>query len=483
MLGGDVAVAVSDSSVAASLRLWLDRCPSENDLAAAIVRCDAAEDSPRTLYAAVGQSAAAVSASSPATLDEICDTATVSPVRLAQAAWVGAFFSQDAGAADRGGTLRCSVSDAGTGQVLASGSLAIVSSPTTWPLWDDAISVSAAGAMRSARLGLVVNATSALLAAAATLNPGSPTALASALACPLAVLLAAQGVWAHTSLPPASSISQAFTLTLVGASRVVFRAAASGAFSANQTNASLSGARCNISAVSADGAWAVLDTPSSMSLCRSDSRECGYARLVVVTAASPLRRGASLACPPFCPGVVGSGVVPVASSEGDFVLGLEPSSPVGALPVALPAARTTSAGIFYAVECADTGLWTDPTSGACSNASDPASYGCAYGGGSACSVCPVGAVCPGGARLWPRAGFWSPSEGSPAVLACARPLPALRCLGWNALTASTQCGPGYLQGSYLCGACARGFYTDDAGSCTPCPVISSVWHVSLDALQ
>ena len=249
---------------------------------------------------------------------------------------------------------------------------------------------------------------------------------------------------------------------------------ASRAFSPNATNATVGGTRCTISAVSNNGEWAILDTPTSKALCGSDSVECGYARLVLANAPSPGIRGASLACPPFCPGTVSGGVVPIISDDGSIILGTDPPSPVGALPAALPPSAVTSAGIFYAVKCADTGLWTDPASGACSNASDPASYACALGGGDACSACPSNGLCPGGSGLWPRVGLWSPSEGSGSLLACARPAPESRCLGWNALTASTLCGPAYLQ---LCGACAPGFYADEAASCIPCPIVATAWQV------
>lgn len=44
------------------------------------------------------------------------------------------------------------------------------------------------------------------------------------------------------------------------------------------------------------------------------------------------------------------------------------------------------------------GVFTDPTTGGCSNASDPASLNCAYGAGENCALCPLSALCPGGFR-------------------------------------------------------------------------------------
>ena len=90
-------------------------------------------------------------------------------------------------------------------------------------------------------------------------------------------------------------------------------------------------------------------------------------------------------------------------------------------------------------------------------------------------VCPAGGLCPGGSRLWARVGYWVPSEAGAAVLPCAPPAPTAKCLGWNVTAGAAQCGPGYRQGSYLCSACATGFFPDADGSCTPCPAISGAW--------
>ena len=122
-----------------------------------------------------------------------------------------------------------------------------------------------------------------------------------------------------------------------------------------------------------------------------------------------------------------------------------------------------------------TGIYTDPSSGACSNASNPAAALCAYGSGSSCVECPSGALCPGGYRLWALPGYWAPSDSSPSVSPCAPPDPAARCLGWSVSRGVSLCGPGYLAGSYLCSACAPSFYPADDGTCAACPVIAGPW--------
>jgi hypothetical protein len=135
-------------------------------------------------------------------------------------------------------------------------------------------------------------------------------------------------------------------------------------------------------------------------------------------------------------------------------------------------------GIYYVLSCSASGLWTDPATGACANASHPASYRCAFGAGAACTDCPAGAMCPGGYRLWPRPGYWAATEGATSVLPCPPPDPTARCPGWGAEGpggAAAACGPGYLAGSFLCQACAPRYYPSDVGDCAACPVISGAW--------
>jgi hypothetical protein len=111
------------------------------------------------------------------------------------------------------------------------------------------------------------------------------------------------------------------------------------------------------------------------------------------------------------------------------------------------------------------GLYTDPSSGSCTNASDPLSFTCAFGAGSGCTACPTGALCPGGYRLWPRAGYWVPADTTRTVVPCDPPNSMQRCMGWSVAAGATVCGPGFRQGSYRCNACASGYFPFGDGTC------------------
>jgi len=104
-------------------------------------------------------------------------------------------------------------------------------------------------------------------------------------------------------------------------------------------------------------------------------------------------------------------VVPVAteSSGTTFAPALGPSVANGTVTWLDPATGGLSPGIVYARSCADAG-YTDAASGACANASDPSSFACAYGSGDKCTLCPFNSLCPGGARRWPRVGYFAFAE-------------------------------------------------------------------------
>ena len=143
-----------------------------------------------------------------------------------------------------------------------------------------------------------------------------------------------------------------------------------------------------------------LRAPFGLALCGSDKADCGYVNFQVSNDASMKDAitwvGASLSCPPFCPGALSNGTVPIPSGQG-FVLGYQPS--LATLPTLLQSTSAVSSeGFYFAAACSQTGLFPDPVTTDCGNASDPLSYQCAHGSGDACSVCNIHAVCPGGFR-------------------------------------------------------------------------------------
>lgn len=92
-----------------------------------------------------------------------------------------------------------------------------------------------------------------------------------------------------------------------------------------------------------------------------------------------------------------------------------------------------------------------------------------------CLLCVFFVFCSD-AGAWPREGAWAATDGgsSPYIFSC--PPPAERCLGWNITLGASQCGTGYLQGSFACSACSRGYYQDDAGACSACPYLGTAWQ-------
>jgi hypothetical protein len=92
---------------------------------------------------------------------------------------------------------------------------------------------------------------------------------------------------------------------------------------------------------------------------------------------------------------------------------------------------------------------------------------CAVGSGDTCERCPVGALCPGGDRVWPLPGFWNSAEADRGVVPCRLPSTE-RCLGWDYTAAAPVCGVGYNPRSPSCSACAKGYYKSSQ-RCVKCP--------------
>ena len=92
---------------------------------------------------------------------------------------------------------------------------------------------------------------------------------------------------------------------------------------------------------------------------------------------------------------------------------------------------------------------------------------CSFGEGLDCKECPEHARCPGGFRAWPVAGYWA-KDGSTGEIHSCPPPSKVRCLGWDAVSGATICGPGYDHDSPLCGSCLENYRSLD-GVCIPCP--------------
>jgi hypothetical protein len=76
-----------------------------------------------------------------------------------------------------------------------------------------------------------------------------------------------------------------------------------------------------------------------------------------------------------------------------------------------------------------------------------------FGSGLDCRACPAEAICPGGRRMWPRDGYWTPDEISGEIYRCE---PAEACIGGQ----NYACADGY-EGE-LCSRCEDKFYSNGA---------------------
>lgn len=357
-------IHVSDSAAATPVAVWISRCPGLG----VSLRCtaDAGVAQP-LLWSDAVQSPYITGVISSA--GSACDSSSTSPVLLSVSASVGAAFRTAGGAA----SMSCQVFDSSSGGSLGFETAPLAITPSLWPVWEDAVLVASASAMRSARLGVSLNATAAFIAAlscnasfagsrggvsddcqALLTNATLPTD-------PSAVLATVASVWGSLALPNASD-SSGFSLTLTGASLVVLRAARV-AFSLG-LNVSLGGVPCVVLAVTADGLWALVQTPPPAQLCGSVSTECGYRtfRLSLRSGASAnttsnTYAGASLACPPICPGSIDppSRVPAFLAVAADATLVSISGTAAGALSVSAvassAAAAVSSGGLYYTLAC------------------------------------------------------------------------------------------------------------------------------------
>jgi hypothetical protein len=231
---------------------------------------------------------------------------------------------------------------------------------TIWPIWDDAVVVLPSGLMRSTRLGHVINGSAALQSVVS----GNPMFLDNLTA----VLNATRATWESVSvvnptLVDAAAASRQFSLTLTGSTVVVLRASIR-AFVPGMT-VRLGLGMCIVGAVSSDGLWAVIVTPSAAASCVAStqgSSDCGYITLILNTssATKTSMAGVALHCPPFCAGVVSvPRVVPMYDSSGGHVLGSFPPVGSGLPPQQLlgQSSVETSLGIYYAAACSASGAF------------------------------------------------------------------------------------------------------------------------------
>ena len=391
--GGGVAVAaVSDSVPPLMLGLWLSACPAvDASTEPFTVSCSAVGSSSGVApYTAVYDGSVGACAGAATSLGSIA---------------LGATY----GTAGGSGTLTCEVfSKSGASDAYAS--VALVVSQTLWPVWEDAVVVSPiTGFLWSTRLGRAAPDSASALAVAAgcgttsNFSSACERSVIAAARIPSVVLAAAQAAWGSTALPENGlGGASSYVLSVPPAAVLVLRARRR-AFAPNATNVSLGGVPCGATVVSDDGRWVAFATPPPAALCNGSlTGECGRATLVVSTASQqslqrrlaaavvPAPRGASLACPPFCPGAVGSLVIPAAMDAAGTAFSL--STVVGGvigLPSAAPTA-STSAGLYIAPSCvapSSAPPYPDPLSGVCTNATDPLSAACPYGSGAACQVC------------------------------------------------------------------------------------------------
>ena len=269
-----------------------------------------------------------------------------------------------------------------------------------------------------------------------------------------------------------------FGLTIFGATPLILRSAQRSFTSA--TTVRVGGVLCDNAVSSDDGKWLAFLSPRPSAICNNSAADCSYASLTVSNPPSGTHRGATLVCPPFCSGTLApwSDLIPVSVGDAGAIGGFfaARAQQPDALPVVLSASdfdsfgtrgESYSPGIYFAAACSAGGIYTDPSTGACMNQSDPAFALCAFGGGDSCEACPLHAICPGGARCWSLPGFYVASEGSSTVLPCGAPDAQARCTGWSAALSQTKCGPNYLQARakvWCAAACACNvILSDNAG--------------------
>jgi hypothetical protein len=487
LAGPPGALQLSDSMLPYRVLLWLSRCPDASQVAAGIFAVCSSNELQLFMTPSSGGEGRWLNPAPRLGLASACADAhrTDGLVALPLSLEVSPPFGTSP---EPSGTLECNVfsGGVGTGAVhLARAFMPLNVSGTRWPLIADVVQLVDGGASAVSFLFGAINTSAAVEAACSRFPVGTELPWCAIVAVQSALSLLP--VFTSTDSAPLSP----FLLTITGVTPLLLRGYGPGAFTAGMS-VSVGGVACNVSMLSLDGEWVAISTPPPQAICPgvSASADCGYAVLQLTTqenrSAFGVMRGATLSCPPFCPGTLSrlaqsSGVAPgmvVPYPTDTSGLGFAPAvfaanETTRTAHVTLLALPASPSGIYYAFSCIDTGLYTDPATGACMQPANPASYRCAFGSGDDCRLCPSSATCPGGFRMWPRAGFWAATEAEGSVTACAPP--DGRCLGWNASAGATQCSEGFLPGSYLCGACSRLYFPKSDGSCGACPAAADSW--------
>lgn len=396
--GTSPTLGLSDSLPSASLSLWLDRCPNASPVIVTCSLTGGASNSPGgpDVFFGLPQS---TSLTVPLGCSTVSGTAT--PVALPASLISGAYFGSGPGAVilscDVATPVAGAVADVGLVADLARNSLTVTVTPTLWPLLGDVVLPLlpfSRGVLRSFAFGSI-NATDALMAACVATVDASSNACASpasAAASPAALIAAAASLWGSSALPTGST---SFSVTLSGPTVLVLRARVPGAFASGPggLGVTMGGVACAVLAASPDGLWAAFRSPNSSDILGGDN---SYAALQLTNFAnassnSSVSRGAPLSCPPFCPGV-GASVVPLAKdglglpSSFQAVTVSRPASGIGAPTYSAAVSSSSTLGFYYVSTCSLAGLFTDPATGACTNASDPSSALCAFGSGDSCSM-------------------------------------------------------------------------------------------------
>jgi DNA-binding beta-propeller fold protein YncE len=301
---------------------------------------------------------------------------------------------------------------------------------------------------------------------------GNASALAPLLALAASAATAGAAGSSPSSFPFSATLSSATHLLLVLSN-------ASSPFGA-ASNATLNGVPCALNWVF--GPLVSITTPPLSALCAYATSDCGDATLLLSTGADPavalssaLSVGAPIPLPAAYPPLLPP--LPAVAGSDHPAWGALVGLPLPALLSTAAALIPDGTGLHLAAACTDP-TFAPPEFCALADGAPPPpppnGTACAWGSGDACVPCPAEkALCPGGAVLLPRPGWWAPLRTSPPgdLLPCPEPGAAVRCPGGGSAGAGAGgCGAGFR--GQACSGCAAGFFPS-AGSCASCPRLSA----------